>query len=256
MSGSRSQVLNQAGSPIASVIVPAYREEEFIEATLAGIVEEFRSAKLSLEVIVVVDIVAGDSTASHIRKVANAYPEIRLIERHGRRGVGDAIRTGIREAKGHVVIPVMGDQSERPSDIVRLVKKAGCCDIVFTNRFMHGRPAGYPVVKYVTNRCCNVAAMLLFHIPYSDITNAFKAYKRELLNQVDLSSNGFEIFLEMPIRVMMLNAFETSEIETGHIVRKKRAPKLSVIREGWRYARVLVLLRLRLTRKESEEKAR
>lgn len=252
MSYSKSHAPIQAEGPIASVIVPAYREEEFIEATLVGIVEEFRSARLSLEVIVVIDIVPGDSTASHIRKVAKAYSEVRLVERRGRRGVGDAIRTGIRKAKGNVVIPVMGDQSERPSDIVRLAKKAEGFDIVFTNRFKHGRPAGYPVLKYIANRCCNMTAMLLFHIPYSDLTNAFKAYKRDLLNRVDLSSNGFEIFLEMPLRAMALSPLRAVEIETDHIVRKKRAPKLSVIREGWRYARVLLALyRLRTPRKES-----
>jgi glycosyltransferase involved in cell wall biosynthesis len=244
--------MNQVGNPIASVIVPAYREEEFIEPTLVGVMEEFRSAKLSLEVIVVVDIVPGDSTASHIRNVANAYSEIRLVERPRKRGVGDAIRTGIREANADVVIPVMGDQSERPSDIIKLVKKAECFDIVFTNRFKHGRPAGYPLLKYIANRCCNMAAMLLFHIPYSDITNAFKAYKKDLLSRVDLSSNGFEIFLEMPLRVMALGRLKAAEIETGHIVRKKGAPKLSVVREGWRYGRLLVVLfRLRMPKKES-----
>jgi glycosyltransferase involved in cell wall biosynthesis len=224
------------------VVVPAYKEEEYVEQTLRGIAESFHGAELSSEIIVVVDLVPGDETASHVRKATEMYSEIRVLERQGRRGVGDAIRAGIREASGKIVIPVMADQSEYPSDIVRLVRKAQHCDIVFTNRFKHGRPPGYPVLKYISNRCCNLAAMLLFRIPYSDTTNAFKAYTKALLDRIDLSSSGFEIFLEMPVKAMMLAPLRSDEIDVHHTVRKKRAAKLSVLKDGYRYACVLLSL--------------
>ncbi len=136
----------------------------------------------------------------------------------------------------------MGDQSESPSDIVRLARQAENCDIVFTRRFRHGRPPSYPVLKYIANRCTNIAVMLLFKIPYSDTTNAFKAYRKELLNQLELSSKGFEIFLEVPMKAMMLAPRKTTEIEVSHTVRRKEAPKLSVLRDGYRYARLLFSL--------------
>jgi dolichol-phosphate mannosyltransferase len=222
-------------------VIPAYREEEYIQDTIQGIVGVFRAAKLRLEIIVVLDVIPGDETIRYIRAAKKRYREVIVIERRGKRGVGDAIRTGIRHAAGRIVIPVMGDQSETPGDIFRLTKKAANCDIVFTNRFKHGRPRGYPILKYLANRGCNLSATLLLGIPYSDTTNAFKAYKKKLLDKLVLSSNGFEIFLELPAKAMRL-ARKTDEVEVAHFVKKKKIPKLSVIRDGYRYARVLLML--------------
>jgi glycosyltransferase involved in cell wall biosynthesis len=233
---------NKNEGPIVSVIVPAYQEAEHIEGTLRGIVDAFRSAEVSSEILVVLDLVPGDETASLVRKVAKMYSEIRVLERQGRRGVGDALRTGIKEANGEIVVPVMGDGSEDPSDLLRLVKEAEESDIVFTDRFKQGRPPGYPLIKYVANRLCNFAVMLLFGIRYWDTTNAFKAYRKKLVDRLDLSSRGFEIFLELPVKAMMVGAPRTAEIEVLHIVRKKHMPKLSVIRDGYRYVRLLLCL--------------
>lgn len=227
--------------PTVSVVVPAYKEEEYIEATLKGIAEVLRAGKIASEIIVVIDLTSEDRTPSLLREVTQQYSEIRVLERKGKRGVGDAVRSGIREATGKIVIPMMGDQSEHPSDLVRLVRRAEDCDVVFTDRFRRGRPPGYPVLKYIANRCCNFAAALFFQIPYSDTTNAFKAYRKEILDHIDLSSKGFEIFLEMPVKAMML-APRTDEIEVIHLVRKKRAPKLSIVRDGYRYVCLLFCL--------------
>jgi glycosyltransferase involved in cell wall biosynthesis len=237
-----------------SVVVPAYKEEEYIEATLKGIAEVLRAAKIAFEIIVVIDLTSDDGTSSRVREVAQRYSEIRVLERKGRRGVGDAVRSGIREAEGKIVVPVMGDQSEHPSDLVTLVRKAEDCDVVFTDRFRHGRPPGYPILKYVANRCCNFAAALLFQIPYADTTNAFKAYTKQLLNRIELSSRGFEIFLEMPVKAMML-APRTDEIEVIHFVRKKQAPKLSIVRDGYRYACLMLCLLRRARVAESPNRA-
>jgi glycosyltransferase involved in cell wall biosynthesis len=226
---------------VLSVVVPAYREEEYIEGTLQGIAVALRDARLRSEIIVVVDLVPEDETGSHVRKVSHVYPEIHVIERRGKRGVGDAVTTGIKQSHGQVVIIAMGDGSDHPSDIVRLAKAAEGCDIVFTERFKHGRPPGYPVLKYIANRCCNFAAMVLFRIPYSDTTNAFKAYRKELLDWLSLSSKGFEIFLEVPIKAIQL-ARRTKVIEVDHIVKRRKVSKLSITRDGYNYVRVLLSL--------------
>ena len=226
---------------IVSVVVPAYREGEYIKATLEGIAEAFRAAHLLSEIVVVLDSVQGDETASHVRDVSERYREIRVIERRGKRGVGDAVTTGIQQARGWIVVIAMGDQSEHPSDVVRLARTAAYCDVVFTKRFKHGRPPGYPVLKYVANRCCNYAAMALFRMPYSDTTNAFKAYKKDVLDRLIFSSKGFEIFLEMPIKAMMISR-RTEEIEVDHVVKTKKAPKLSISRDAQRYICVLLSL--------------
>lgn len=142
---------------------------------------------------------------------------------------------------GEIVIIVMGDQSEGPRDIVRLAEKAQSYDIVFTNRFRSGKPKEYPYLKYAANRICNLSAKLIFRIPYSDITNAFKAYRRNIVADIDLTSKGFEIFLELPVKAIKRTE-QTTEIDVQHTVRKHKVPKLSVSRDGYKYLSLLVLL--------------
>jgi len=222
-----------------TVVVPAYKEEEYIEQTLQTIAATCSDAKISFEIIVVVDLVPEDKTTEYVHNAACDRPEIRVIERQGRRGVGDAIKTGIKIAKGNILIIAMGDQSEDPADIIALAKNCLDCDVVFTNRFKHGRPHGYPFGKYVANRSCNYVVKWLSNIPYTDTTNAFKAYKVEKLKEMDFASNGFEIFLEIPLKVMKLSNIRSKEIEVTHSVREKKSPKLSVTRDAYGYIRAL-----------------
>ena len=223
-----------------SVVVPAYKEEEYIQQTLREIVNACGDAGISCELVVVVDIVPGDKTAAYIREVSESNSKVRVLEHMGRRGVGDAVRAGISMARGKVLVVAMGDQSEDPNDVVRLAESCVNCDIVFTNRFGHGRPRDYPWVKYIANRACNIAAKLVVGIPYSDTTNAFKAYNLESLRRVKLTSNGFEIFLEMPLKVMKSTNIRSQEIQVNHAVRRKKSAKLSVTKDGYGYLRVLL----------------
>jgi glycosyltransferase involved in cell wall biosynthesis len=235
-------------SKLVSVIVPAYKEATYIGRTLSGIVEAFHTAKLDCEVVVVVDVVPGDETISRVAEVASRCRELAVIRRNGRRGVGTAVRDGIKNCHGNCIIIAMGDQSESPSDIIKLAKAAQNCGIVFANRFKRGKPDGYPFSKYVANRVCNIVAMILFRIPYSDITNAFKAYDKDLLDSIQLCSEGFEVFLEMPVKALTA-ARGVKEIGVEHVVRRDKVGKLSIGREGPRY--VFTLLRLLTYRQRS-----
>ena len=71
----------------------------------------------------VVDVVPGDRTLDCVRRVSESDPEMRVQERMGRRGVGNTVRTGIRIARGEVVVVAMGDRSENPNDIIRLASQ-------------------------------------------------------------------------------------------------------------------------------------
>jgi len=224
-----------------TILIPAYRESEYITATILGIVEAFVSAHMQFEILVVLDTVPNDQTGARLAEAATKASQIRVIERQGRRGVGDAIRTGITHALGKVVIVVMGDQSEEAEDVVKLAEIARFNDIVFTNRFRGGRPEGYPRVKYLANRLCNLSAKLLFHVPYSDITNAFKAYRRAIIADLNLTATGFEVFLELPLKGMR-RAHRTVEVEVRHRVMKRKVAKLSVTKDGYGYVVLLISL--------------
>ena len=226
-----------------SIIIPAYREEEYIEDTLVDVVERLRGTRFQFEVIVILDSVPGDRTGLIVHRQCERFSEIRLIERLGRRGVGDAIRTGISLAQGDILAPMMGDLSESSSDLVKLLDAvAEGCDVAIGVRFQHGRPPGYSVLKYLANRFCNYLIRLLFRIPSSDTTNAFKAYRTELLKESTFLSKGFEIFVEIPVKLLRNRNLKIVNIPVQHTVRKKRQAKLSLIKDGPRYAKMIVSL--------------
>jgi len=204
---------------------------------------ELRRTQFHYEVIVILDSVPGDRTGFIVHQLCERFSEIRLIERSGKRGVGDAVRAGIRLAKGNIFVPIMGDHSESPLDLVKLINAiVQGYDVAIGDRFRHGRPPGYSALKYVANRCYNYLVKLLFHIPSSDTTNAFKSYRTELLEHLILSSRGYEIFAEIPIKVLRNANLKIVNIQVQHTVRKKREAKLSVFKDGPRYIKMILLL--------------
>jgi glycosyltransferase involved in cell wall biosynthesis len=227
--------------PFVSVIIPAYKEEEHIAQTITEIIVRLRQNRLNFEVLVVLDSVPGDRTGLIIQELCGKFAELRLIERLGKRGVGDAVRTGIRAAKGSIFVPVMGDHSEGSDDLVKLVNAvAQGYDMAIGDRFKNGKPCDYPFLKYVANRCCNFLIKLMFSVPSSDMTNAFKAYSAPVLKQLDISSKGFEVFVELPLKVFFaVPNVNIANISVQHFVRKKSEAKLSLLKEGPRYIRVI-----------------
>ncbi|MDH5780083.1 MAG: glycosyltransferase family 2 protein [Candidatus Bathyarchaeota archaeon] len=233
-----------------SVIVPAYKEEEYIADTLTDVVARLRETRFRFEVLVILDYVPDDRTGFIVHKLRERFSELRLIEGAGKHGVGNAIRTGIKMGKGSIFVLVMGDHSESSFDLVKLVNAiAQGYDVSVGDRFKYGKPKDYPPLKYVANRCCNYLIKWLFRTPFSDVTNAFKAYNAKILKQLDLSSNGFEIFLEIPIKIFLRTSnVKIINIPVQHFVRKKKVAKLSLLKEGPRYIKIVFSLFIRIRR--------
>jgi len=231
-------------NPLVSIIIPAYKEEEHIANTITEIIVKLRQKRFNFEVLVVLDSIPGDRTGPIIHALCEKFAELRMIERFGKRGVGDAVRTGIKAAKGSIFVPVMGDHSESSNDLVKLVGAvAQGYDMGIGDRFKHGKPCGYPFLKYIANRCCNFLIKLLFSVPSSDTTNAFKAYNAQVLKQLDISSKGFEVFVEIPLKVFLrVPNVNIATISVQHLVRKKSEAKLSLLKEGPHYIRVITSL--------------
>lgn len=231
-------------NPVVSIIIPAYKEEEHIAHTITDIVVKLRQNRFNFEVLVVLDSSPGDRTGLIIHELCRKFAELRMIERFGKRGVGDAVRAGIKAAKGSIFVPVMGDHSDNPNDLVRLAEAiAQGYDMAIGDRFKHGKPYGYPFLKYTANRCCNLLIKLMFSVRSYDTTNAFKAYNALVLNQLDISSKGFEVFVEMPLKVFLrVPNVKIASISVQHLVKKKSQPKLSLLKEGPHYIRVVLSL--------------
>lgn len=167
--------------------------------------------------LILVDVGHENQELSVIETLARNNPFIKLIPKKDLSGFGNAMKFGFKEARGEVIITIMGDLSNSPEDIPKLVRKIEeGYDIAYGSRFMKGGSLqGYTgSKKTIANRSINYFIQLAFGIPNKDVTNIFKAYKRAVLEAVgidNIESNGFDFSMEVPLKAHILG-FKSIEV--------------------------------------------
>jgi dolichol-phosphate mannosyltransferase len=188
-----------------SVVIPAHDEEDSVGTTVEAVTAALRDAGVEHEVIVV-DDASTDGTAAVVARLAEADPSVRYLRSAYANGFGFAVRAGLEAFTGDGVAIVMADLSDDPRDLVAYQRllEAGY-DCAFGSRFIRGgRAEGYPVAKLFINRIVNLGLRLLFGHGYNDTTNAFKAYRREVIDNVQpLLSHHFNLTIEIPLKAVV-----------------------------------------------------
>jgi dolichol-phosphate mannosyltransferase len=187
-----------------SVVIPAHNEAGSINETVDGVRGALREAGIPYEVVVI-DDGSSDGTLELVQALA-ADGDVRAFRSHYPRGFGHAVRAGLDRFEGDAVAIVMADASDDPADLVLYyrVLEAGY-DCAFGSRFMPGGGVvDYPRLKLVINRVVNVGIRVLFQHGYNDTTNAFKAYRREVVETIGpLVSKHFNLTVEMPLKAII-----------------------------------------------------
>ena len=164
-------------------------------------------------------------------------PNVRSVRSDKPPGFGHAVRAGLECYSGDAVAIMMADLSDSPRDLVRYyrVLEAGY-DCVFGTRFGHGGSTHqYPLVKLVLNRIVNTGIRVLFRHDYNDTTNAFKAYRRHVIDQLEpLLSNHFNLTVELPLKAIVRGfGYAVVPITWNH--RRHGESKLHLHEMGSRY---------------------
>ena len=224
-----------------SIIIPAYKEENSIEKVLLNIINEFND-ELVFEIIVVIDKARNDKTYDIVKNVSEKFSQIRVSVREKKQGVAKAIVDGIKRSQNEIIIIAMADGSEDAKELKKLaIKMNDGFDTVYGNRFLYdSKIENYPLGKFVFNRLCNFVIRSLFGIPSNDITNAAKAYKSEILKNIEISSIGFEVFAELPIKAYLSGYKNIAEIHLTHKVGIKKESKFTLKNEGFKYIRIIL----------------
>jgi dolichol-phosphate mannosyltransferase len=188
-----------------SVVIPAHNEAGSIEEMLSGVVSELEREEIDYELIVVDDW-STDSAPEIVRRLAEANRRIRYVHSEYPRGFGFTVRYGLDNFEGDAVAIMMADGSDLPDDLVRYHRllESGY-DCAFGSRFIRGSQVhDYPRPKLVLNRLANGFIQMLFRHGYNDTTNAFKAYRREVIESVSpLLSNHFNLTVELPLKAIV-----------------------------------------------------
>lgn len=220
-----------------SILIPAHNEEAAIVPTCEAIIARFREENVEDYEIIVVNDNSSDGTEGLLRGLCAKYSMMRYVNNGPPNGFGFAVRKGLDEFQGEAVVIVMGDFSDSPDDILayyRELKKGAEC--VFGSRFMRGaRIYGYPKHKYFLNRLANWFIQILFRLGYNDTTNAFKAYRREVIEGIrPLLSHHFNLTVEMPLKAIV-RGYHYVKVPISWTNRKTGVSKLKIQEMGSRY---------------------
>ena len=219
-----------------SVVIPARDEEACLASTLQHLHLELRLRAIPHEIVVVEDG-SRDGTWAVLEAQAAKIAEIRPIRSPGPHGFGRAIQLGLEAMTGDAVVIMMADESDDCRDVTRYWEELRRgVDCVFGSRFLPGGGiVDYPRLKWLLNRLANLGIRLLFRHGLNDTTNAFKAYRREVIEGVrPILSPHFNITVELPLKAIV-RGFRFSVIPITWKNRRSGQAKLKIQEMGSRY---------------------
>ncbi len=178
-------------------VIPVYNEG----ANITRAVEEIEAkVPLSKRVMVVYDF-EEDNTVPVVRELAKRVEGLELVRNRVGRGVLNAIRAGVSAGRAEVLVITMADLSDDVSVVPRMVEmiRDEGYDVVCASRYMKGgAQVGGPWLKKTLSRLAGLSLYWVGALPTHDATNAFRAYRREVLQRFPIeSTGGFEYSLEL-----------------------------------------------------------
>ncbi len=220
-----------------SIVIPAYNEEKNIGKCIQELQRVIRDEHgIPYEIIVVNDN-SSDGTEGAIREQMAADPNIRTVNRTPPGGFGRAVRSGLEQVQGDVVVIYMADLSDDPQDVIVYYRKIlEGYDCVYGSRFLRGsKVEHYPWVKLFFNRIVNRCVQFMFWTRFNDLTNAFKAYRTSVIRDCGpYRASHFNITLEMSLSAL-IRRYEIVQVPIRWYGRTWGTSKLKLREMGRKY---------------------
>jgi glycosyltransferase involved in cell wall biosynthesis len=193
-------------SPDVSVIIPAYNEAGHLDATLGAIWQHLEPAPYAWE-LVIVDDGSSDGTDAIARRFANEHPRVRVVEHVVNLGLGQALKTGFRAARGKHLVTCDADLSYEPGHIDRLVatiSTTGARVVVASPYMEGGTVTGVPRFRALLSRSANRLLRTVSNSHVSTVTGMVRAYDRQFINGLSLKSVDNQINAEIIYKTDLL----------------------------------------------------
>jgi glycosyltransferase involved in cell wall biosynthesis len=231
--------------PLVSVIVPIYNEER----TLEQVVDELLALDLRFEILLVNDG-STDATPAVMERLAERHAEVRALHQPSNRGKGAAVRRGIEESSGDIVLIQDADLEYSPTDIPALIEPlvSGKADAVFGTRLRGGAhpQRAHLFWHYAGNRFLTLLANVLYNTTISDMEVGYKAFRGDLVRGLHLVSDDFRIEPELTAKILRLgHGMRLYEVPISYYGRSYAEGKKITWRDG--FGAVWALLRYRFS---------
>jgi dolichol-phosphate mannosyltransferase len=220
----------------ALVIVPTYNERENITRLIGAILDQDQRLE-----ILVVDDGSPDGTGEIVEALIQHEPRLHILKRARKMGLGTAYIAGFRWAleQGYdYVFEMDADFSHDPAHLPQFLMAIENADLVLGSRYRNGKVTvvNWPIKRLLLSYFANVYARIVTGLPVWDATGGFKAFRRKVLEAIDLShvrSNGYAFQIEMSFRAWRKH-FEIVEIPIVFVDRTEGQSKMSgsIVREA------------------------
>jgi dolichol-phosphate mannosyltransferase len=180
-----------------TVMLPAYNEAEALRDLLPTIKAAVAALTPNFEILIIDTQTAMDATAE-----VCAENGVRHIRRSGGNQYGDAIRTGIAQARGPHLLCMDADGSHSASYFASMWAQRESYDIVIGSRYVEGGHTENPAILIWMSYAVNLTFRLAFNIHAKDVTNSFRLYRTAILKPMKLNSDDFDILEEILIKAV------------------------------------------------------
>lgn len=235
----------QISSPMISIVFPAFNEAENIRRFQTEVLPEFMKLGMPFEIIIV-DDGSSDETASIASSLGQS---VRCVKHDRNRGLGAAIRTGIAEAKGDLVVTMDTDLTFAPSLVAKLLKRfqMGDVDVVSGSPKLAGYGKDIPSYRIFVSHVATIIYQLVMGAKITAVSPILRLYKRDQLLELPLQSTGFDINAEI-LFYLIRNNRKIAEIPAPLTQRIHGESKLNYGKEMRRHLRLLKrMIALRFT---------
>lgn len=181
-----------------SVVIPAYNEVNTIQEILRRVEAE----KLATEILVV-DDGSSDGTLEVLGTLDGNGP-IRVIKHDRNRGKGAAVRTGLQQAQGDIILIQDADLEYNPREYPNLLEpiQEGWADVVYGSRFLGGPRRSTMFWHMVANKLLTFMTNILFNTILTDMETGFKVFRREVVQDLHLRANRFDFEPEFTAKIL------------------------------------------------------
>jgi glycosyltransferase involved in cell wall biosynthesis len=219
----------RAQYPRVSVVIPALNEAANLPHVLPTL------AEVAAEVILV-DGHSRDGTETIARSL---LPDVKIVQQTGK-GKGNALRCGLAESSGDIVVMMDADGSTDPNEIPHFVNALlDGADIAKGSRFLGpGGSADITRLRRFGNRMLNELANLLFQTPFTDLCYGYIALWRECHDFFEVDCDGFEVETQISLRARKAN-LKIVEVPSYEYARLHGSSHLRTFRDGWRVLKMI-----------------
>jgi glycosyltransferase involved in cell wall biosynthesis len=189
-----------------TLFFPVFRDERTVRTVAEKALVVLADVAREYEVLII-DDASPDRSGAIADELAAEHERVRVIHHDGHRGYGEAIKTGLRNARYEWICLTDGDDEYDVFDLYNLIRLRDFYDLIITFRYVKLYSGARILISFVYN----LLVRILFRTPYRDISTGLRLVRKSLADELDLESSSPFIGAELAIKTM-LRGYRVGEV--------------------------------------------